>query len=143
MDAFTSFSDSQSSSRNRWNYITLKNRHRWNYNTLNNFREISLVVQNHIKQVYLVSSCAVVVAAVGAYLHLLWNIGGFLTAGASLGSIIWLLYTPPYEEKKRVSLLLASSLFQGASIGLLIDLAIHVDPRLIVIAFVGTSLAFA
>ncbi|KAI9087061.1 hypothetical protein K1719_031022 [Acacia pycnantha] len=132
MDAFTSFFDSQSSSRNRWNY-----------NTLKNFREISPVVQNHIKQVYLALSCAVVAAAFGAYLHVLWNIGGFLTTVASLGSIIWLLSTPPYEEKKRVSLLLASSLFQGASIGPLIDLAIHVDPSLIVTAFVGTSLAFA
>ncbi|XP_054808295.1 bax inhibitor 1-like [Prosopis cineraria] len=130
MDAFTSFFDS--SSRNRWNYDTLKN-----------FRQISPVVQSHIKQVYLALCCAVVAAAVGAYLHILGNIGGFLTTVASLGSIVWLLSTPPYEEKKRVALLMASSLFQGASIGPLIDLAIEVDPSLIFTAFVGTSLAFA
>lgn len=40
MDSFTSFSNSQSSSRNRWNYDTLKD-----------LRQISPVVQNHIKRV--------------------------------------------------------------------------------------------
>lgn len=42
MDAFTSFFDSQSSSRNRWTYESLKN-----------FRQISPVVQNHLKLVNL------------------------------------------------------------------------------------------
>ena len=32
-------------------------------------------------------------------------------------------------QKKRVSLLMAVALFQGASIGPLIDLAIEIDPR--------------
>ncbi|PKI38118.1 hypothetical protein CRG98_041483 [Punica granatum] len=57
--------------------------------------------------------------------------------------MIWLLSTPPYEEQKRVGLLMASSLFQGASIGPLIDLAIEIDPSILVSAFVGTALAFA
>ncbi|XP_076881265.1 bax inhibitor 1-like isoform X1 [Bidens hawaiensis] len=55
----------------------------------------------------------------------------------------WLLATPPYEEQKRVSLLMASALFQGASIGPLIDLAIDFDPSILVSAFVGTAIAFA
>ncbi|TKY68263.1 Bax inhibitor 1 [Spatholobus suberectus] len=38
---------------------------------------------------------------------------------------------------------MAVSLFQGASIGPLIDLAIQIDPSLIFSVFVGTSLAFA
>ncbi|MED6193879.1 Bax inhibitor 1 [Stylosanthes scabra] len=96
-----------------------------------------------ISRVYLTLCCAVVAAAVGAYLHVLWNIGGFLTSGGCMGTMIWLLSTPPSQEQKRVSLLLASALFQGASIGPLIDLAIEVDPSLILTAFVATSLAFA
>lgn len=40
MDAFSSFFDSQTGARNRWNYDSLKN-----------FRRISPVVQNHLKQV--------------------------------------------------------------------------------------------
>ncbi|KAK2356340.1 bax inhibitor [Trifolium repens] len=132
MDAFTSFFDFQSSSTNRWNYDSLKN-----------FRQISPIVQNHIKRVYFTLCCAIAASAVGAFLHVLWNIGGFLTTLACFGTMIWLLSTPPFEEQKRVYLLMASALFQGASIGPLIDLAIVIDSSLILTAFVATSLAFA
>ncbi|KHN09861.1 Bax inhibitor 1 [Glycine soja] len=114
MDTFFK-SPSSSSSRSSWSYDTLKN-----------FREISPLVQNHIKLVYFTLCCAVVAAAVGAFLHVLWNIGGFLTT-----------------LQKRLSLLMASALFQGASIGPLIGLAFAIDPGLIIGAFVATSLAFA
>lgn len=82
-------------------------------------------------------------SATGVYLHLLWNIGGLLTVFAMIGSMVWLLATPSYEEKKRVSLLMATALFKGASIGPLIDLAIQIDPSILISAFVGTGLAFA
>ncbi|CBI41121.3 unnamed protein product, partial [Vitis vinifera] len=95
-----------------------------------------------ILQVYLSLCCALIASAAGAYLHLLWNIGGLLTTFACFGSIIWLLSAPSYEEKKRVSLLMAVALFQGASIGPLIDLAIEIDPSILVSAFVGTAVAF-
>ncbi|KAK7386276.1 hypothetical protein VNO78_26396 [Psophocarpus tetragonolobus] len=130
MDAF--FNSQSSSSRNRWSYDTLKN-----------LRQISPLVQNHIKRVYFTLCCAVVAAAVGAFLHILWNIGGFLTTVASIGCMGWLLLTPPFEERKRLSLLMATALFHGASIGPLIDLAIVLDPSLIFSAFVAASLAFA
>ncbi|MBA0835065.1 hypothetical protein Goarm_007373, partial [Gossypium armourianum] len=38
---------------------------------------------------------------------------------------------------------MASAVFEGASIGPLIDLAIQIDPSVLVAAFVGTALAFA
>ncbi|KZV53282.1 Bax inhibitor [Dorcoceras hygrometricum] len=131
MDSFASFFDSQSSSRNRWSYDSLKN-----------FRQISPVVQNHLKQVYLSLCCALVASAVGAYLHILLNIGGFLTTIGCMGSIIWVLSVPQYEEKKRMSLLMAAALFEGASIGPLIELAIEFDPSIVVSAFVGCAVAF-
>lgn len=49
-------------------------------------------------QVYLSLCCALVASAFGAYLHILWNIGGLLTTFATLGCMGWLLATPPYEE---------------------------------------------
>ncbi|KAK6122563.1 hypothetical protein DH2020_043694 [Rehmannia glutinosa] len=131
MDSFTSFFDSQSTSRNSWSYDSLKN-----------FRQISPVVQTHLKQVYLSLCCALVASAVGAYLHILWNIGGFLTTLGCMGCIIWLLSTPAYEEQKRVSLLMATALFEGASIGPLIELAIDFDSSIVVTAFVGCAVAF-
>ncbi|KAF2282732.1 hypothetical protein P3X46_016474 [Hevea brasiliensis] len=131
MDSFASFFDSQSASRNRWTYDSLKN-----------FRQISPVVQAHLKQVYLTLCCTLVASAAGAYLHILWNIGGLLTTFACLGCMAWLLSVPPYEEQKRVALLMAAGLFEGASIGPLIDLAIKIDPSVLITAFVGTSVAF-
>ncbi|KAJ9707015.1 hypothetical protein PVL29_002134 [Vitis rotundifolia] len=131
MEAFSAFFDSQSNSRSGWTYDSLKN-----------FRQISPAVQTHLKQVYLSLCCALIASAAGAYLHLVWNIGGLLTTFACFGSIIWLLSLPSYEEKKRVSLLMAVALFQGASIGPLIDLAIEIDPSILVSAFVGTAVAF-
>ncbi|XVF52535.1 hypothetical protein PTKIN_Ptkin05aG0026200 [Pterospermum kingtungense] len=130
MDAFASLFDSQSRSH-------------WNYDTLKNFRQISPIVQTHLKRVYLTLCCALVASAIGAYLHILWNIGGYLTTFACFGTMIWLLSTPPHEEQKRVSLLMASAVFEGASVGPLIDLAIQIDPSILVSAFVGTALAFA
>ncbi|KAF5735121.1 hypothetical protein HS088_TW15G00621 [Tripterygium wilfordii] len=131
MDTFSAFFDSRSASRGGWTSDTLKN-----------FRQISPLVQTHLKQVYLSLCCALVASAVGAYLHLLWNIGGLLTTFACVGSIVWLLSTPPYEERKRVALLMAAALFEGASIGPLVDLAIEIDPSILITAFVGTGLAF-
>ncbi|KAG8495893.1 hypothetical protein CXB51_007505 [Gossypium anomalum] len=130
MDSFSSFFDSQS-------------RTHWSYSTFKNFSQISPLVQFHLKRVYLTLCCALVASAFGAYLHILWNIGGYLTTFACFGTMIWLLSIPTYQEQKRVSLLMASAVFQGASIGPLIDLAINIDPSVLVAAFVGTALAFA
>ncbi|XP_049415510.1 bax inhibitor 1-like [Solanum stenotomum] len=131
MEGFTSFFDSQSASRNRWSYDSLKN-----------FRQISPLVQTHLKQVYLTLCCALVASAAGAYLHILWNIGGLLTALACMGSMVWLLSSPPYQEQKRVALLMAAALFEGASIGPLIELGINFDPSIVFGAFVGCAVVF-
>ncbi|KAI8546697.1 hypothetical protein RHMOL_Rhmol07G0140000 [Rhododendron molle] len=129
MEAFSSFFESRSASG-------------WTYDSLKNFRQISPVVQSHLKQVYLSLCCALIASAVGAYLHILWNIGGLLTTIGSIGSLVWLLSTPPYEERKRVALLMVTALFQGATIGPLIDVALQIDPSILVGAFVGCAVAF-
>uniref|UniRef100_A0A2N9G3T3 Bax inhibitor 1 n=1 Tax=Fagus sylvatica TaxID=28930 RepID=A0A2N9G3T3_FAGSY len=132
MDTFTSFYKSHGPTAQRWSYDSLKN-----------FRQISPVVQTHLKKVYVTLCCALIGAGFGAYLHFIWNIGGLLTSFACFGTIMWLLSTPTYQEHKRVSLLMVASLFEGASIGPLFDVAIAVDPSILVTAFVGTALAFA
>lgn len=50
----------------------------------------------------------------------------FLLLGLLLTCVFFFSYG---VQRKRVTLLMAASLFQGASIGPLIDLAIHIDPR--------------
>uniref|UniRef100_A0A803LUG3 Bax inhibitor 1 n=1 Tax=Chenopodium quinoa TaxID=63459 RepID=A0A803LUG3_CHEQI len=114
----------------------------WNFDAFKNLHEISPTVQSHLRQVYLTLCCALVASAVGSYLHILWNIGGLLTTLACLGCMAWLHATHPYEEKKRVGLLMTAAAFEGASIGPLVDLAIQVDPSLLVSAFVGCAIAF-
>ncbi|TJX46161.1 hypothetical protein E8P77_29010, partial [Soehngenia saccharolytica] len=117
----------------------------WNYNAMKNLRKISPVVQNHLKRVYLSLACAVAAAAVGVYLHLLWNVGGILTALGTIGAIVWLLSVPPspYNEGKRVKLLMAAAALKGATLGPIIDAFIQIDPSILVSTFVGTALAFA
>ncbi|KAL1213967.1 Bax inhibitor 1 [Cardamine amara subsp. amara] len=130
MDAFSSFFDSQPGSRS------------WSYDSLKNFRQISPSVQNHLKRVYLTLCCALVASAFGAYLHIIWNIGGLLTTIGCVGTMIWLLSCPPYEQQKRLSLLFVSAVLEGASVGPLIKVAVDFDPSILVTAFVGTALAF-
>ncbi|CAH9091898.1 unnamed protein product [Cuscuta epithymum] len=129
MEGFTSFFNPESPNR-------------WSYDSLKNFRQISPIVQNHLKQVYLALCCALLASAAGAYLHVLWNIGGILTTIGCIGSIAWMLSCPPYEEQKRVALLMAAALFEGASIGPLIGVAIDFDSSILVSAIVGCALAF-
>ncbi|XP_010439982.1 PREDICTED: bax inhibitor 1 [Camelina sativa] len=130
MESFSSFFDPQ-------------NRRSWSYDSLKNLRQISPAVQNHLTRVYLTLCCALVASAFGAYLHMLWNIGGLLTTFGCFGSMMWLLSTPPYQQSsKRLSLLFVSAVLQGASVGPLIKLAIDVDPSILITAFVGTAVAF-
>lgn len=49
-------------------------------------------------QVYLTLCCALVASTFGAYLHVIWNIGGILTTIGCVGTMIWLLSCPPYEQ---------------------------------------------
>nr|XP_043613043.1 bax inhibitor 1-like [Erigeron canadensis] len=107
------------------------------------FLLISPVVQIHLKKVYLSLCFSLLASAVGAYLHIIWNGGGLLTTLATLGCMCWLLAIPTHEEKKRVSLLMLSALFQGASVGPFIKLATDFNPSILVCVFVGSAIAFA
>ncbi|NP_001140860.1 Bax inhibitor 1 [Zea mays] len=115
----------------------------WSYDSLKNFRQITPAVQTHLKLVYLTLCAALASSAVGAYLHVVWNIGGTLTMLGCVGSIAWLFSVPVYEERKRYGLLMAAALLEGASVGPLVKLAVEFDPSILVTAFVGTAIAFA
>ncbi|OMO52446.1 Bax inhibitor 1-related protein [Corchorus olitorius] len=92
--------------------------------------------------VYLTLCAALTKSAVGANLHILFQYWGNLTFLACIGIIIWLSFTPSHVE--RVSLdLMSFALFEGATIGTLIHLAIEVDLSVVAAAFVRTTLSFA
>ncbi|KAK9716301.1 hypothetical protein RND81_06G223900 [Saponaria officinalis] len=134
MEGYSSYFQSSSSSPGYGNS--------WNFDTFKNFRHFSPVVQSHLQKVYLTLCCALVASAVGSYLHILWNIGGLLTTLACLGCMTWLLAVSPHEERKRSGLLMAAAVFEGASIGPLVQVAIEIDPSILVSAFVGCAIAF-
>lgn len=115
---------------------------RWTFESLKNLGHISPAVQSHLKQVYLTLCAALAFSALGAYLHIICNIGGTLTMFGCLGTIAWLFSLPTYQEKKRFFLLISAALLEGASVGPLIELALDFDPRILVAAFVGTAIAF-
>jgi len=103
-------------------------------------------VKNHLKNVYTTLAISLGLAAVGAYIHVCTEMlkGSFLT---SFGSIILLLllYATPdngSNEKMRFGYLLGFAGLTGLSTGPLLDMAISVDPSIIVTAFFGTCVVF-
>lgn len=115
----------------------------WRYDSFKNFSQISPAVQTHLKLVYQTLCMALTSSALGAYLHVVWNVGGMLTMLGCMGSVAWLFSVPVYEERKRYGLLMSAAVLEGASIGPLIKVAVDFDPSILVTAFVGTAIAFA
>ncbi|KAJ0968283.1 hypothetical protein J5N97_025200 [Dioscorea zingiberensis] len=103
---------------------------------------ISPLVQRHLKLVYLTLCCALAASALGVYLDMLFKIGGLLTLFGCLFTLFWLMSTPPHHERKKFGLLMVAALLEGSVVGPLINLAIKVDPSMVLTAFVGTSIAF-
>jgi FtsH-binding integral membrane protein len=137
--------------------------------TQRNISTLSSEVSKHLQNVYLTLLATIIASASGMAFYLLagfsspWSCCVFsLTCLGFLIPFIVLSHQrkPPTEDAtspleiqekplrmddivKRGSLLLAFAFFQGASLGNLIQLAIEVDPRLILTAFLGTFTVFA
>ena len=92
----------------------------------------------------LTQTSALAFSALGAYLHIALNVGGTLTTVGCLAAIAFLISLPAsqHQERNRFALLMSAALLQGASVGPLLDLVLHLDPRILVTAFVGTAIAF-
>jgi len=114
------------------------------FDSLKRLGHISPAVQSHLKHVYLTLCSALAFSALGAYLHIALNIGGTLTTIGCLAAIAFLISLPAsqHQERNRFALLMSAALLQGASVGPLVDLVLHLDPRILVTAFVGTAIAF-
>ncbi|CAL9241511.1 unnamed protein product, partial [Arabidopsis halleri] len=110
---------------------------------LKDFSRISPAVQTHIMRVYLSLFCILAASAFGAYLHVRLNIGGTITKlGWVLSLLEHVLSCPPYEHKKRFSLLLLFGVLHGASVGPCIKSTIDIDYSILITAFLGTAVVF-
>jgi len=100
-------------------------------------------LQRHLYRVYGALCLTTVMAAVGAYAHVLFHIGGMLTSVASI-ALIALITFDRYKvnEERRLGYLVTLGLTQGASIGPLIQLALYVDPSAIAMALLLTANVF-
>ncbi|XP_042232421.1 bax inhibitor 1-like [Homarus americanus] len=104
-------------------------------------------VRKHLKNVYATFTLATIAASAGGYVHMFSSyIGaGLLTGLGAFGTLIWLMMTP-YNDKnqiQRLSLLGTFAFLSGCNLGPLLDLAVMVNPALILQALLGTSVVFA
>nr|KAJ0207077.1 hypothetical protein LSAT_V11C500236900 [Lactuca sativa] len=143
----SSFLDSQSSSPRSWTI----------FGSFMIFRQISPLVQKHLIKVYFLLCCTLMASVFGVILHMLLNIGGFLTFFATLGCLYSILTSPTHEKVDSiiltiynleflfftVAVLMVLSTLHGATIGPLIELTIDVDPGILVSAFISTAIVFA
>jgi FtsH-binding integral membrane protein len=104
--------------------------------------DLSASAKTHLSKVYLSLLATVAASAVGAALHLLFNVGGLLT---QLGLFVALVaFHGASSFGTRLALLLAFGALQGASLGPLIErVAYDVEPAVVTSAFLGTVVVFA
>ncbi|XP_028654447.1 probable Bax inhibitor 1 [Erpetoichthys calabaricus] len=118
-----------------------------NFDALMKFSQISRSTQQHLKNVYSSLTICMLVAGVGAYVHVFTRLlqGGLLSFLGSIGLMIWLAMTPHSleTEKKRLAILCGFAFFTGVGLGPAMDFVISVNPSIIVTAFLGTSVIFA
>jgi len=104
-------------------------------------------VRTHLKNVYACLTMSTVAAAVGAYIHMYTDIlsAGLLTVIAAVGLLFALMSTPDNGKNRqmRVGFLLGFAFFSGLGMGPLLDMAVAINPQIIVTAFIGTSVVFA
>ncbi len=102
-------------------------------------------VQNHLKNVYTCLLGATLCATLGIYLSMTgWLNYPRLALFASIITSIWLFLIDFNErtQMKCFGLMSATSLFIGIFLSPLIDLAIHVDPQIVITAFLFTTIIF-
>lgn len=104
-------------------------------------------VRTHLKNVYACLSISTVAAAVGAYVHMYTDVlsAGLLTVIAAVGFLFALMSTPDTGKNRRlrISFLLGFAFFSGMGMGPLLEMAVSINPQIIVSAFICTSVVFA
>jgi len=101
-------------------------------------------VRVHLAKVYSTLGLTLGAAAVGSILHLYYNLGGILSSLACVGLMIYLAMDQKKEEyTRRLGVIGLFGLFKGMSLGPLMEHTLHVDPSILVTAFLATTTIFA
>ena len=105
--------------------------------------DISPDVQKHLVKMYTVLLLALFVASTGVLLHLWVPIGGLITICASLIPLFWLTCEKDKSDlMKRSILLCLFGFLQGLSLGPLISVGLDINPFLVFLSFICTSVIF-
>jgi FtsH-binding integral membrane protein len=103
-------------------------------------------VRHHLKNVYACLSMSTMTAAAGAYVHLYTEIfqAGLLSVIAAVGFLFALMATEDSDKsrKMRLGFLLGFAFFSGMGMGPLMEMAIDINPAIVVTALVSTTLIF-
>lgn len=114
------------------------------YSTFNSKLEPD--VRHHLKNVYACLSMSTMTAAAGAYVHLYTELfqAGLLTVIAAIGFLFMLMATEDSDKnrKMRLGFLLGFAFFSGMGMGPLLEMAIDINPAIVVTALVSTALIF-
>lgn len=113
--------------------------------TLLKLTDLDPRVQKHLSKVYATLTAAVVLAVIGSATDVVFHIGGVLTTLLAFGSLLWLSFTPATAENqaKRYALLGAFAFAQGTSLGPLVELALGVNPGILMTTALSTAAVFA
>jgi len=118
---------------------------KFNLRALLDFSTLQPRVQNHLKNVYTCLLAATLCATLGIYLSMNgWLNYPRLAVFASMITSVWLfsIELNARTQAKCFGLLSATALFTGIYLSPLINLAIHVDPQIVMTAFLFTTVIF-
>merc|ERR1712188_244899 len=113
------------------------------YKAMTNFKEISKTTKTHLTKVYTTLAMMVFISALGCYAHVAYGVGGPWSGLLALGFLMWLQFTDKREEQKRLCILAGFCVFEGLSIGPLVNQSLYLDPSILVTAFLGATSVFA
>lgn len=109
------------------------------------FGRLEKPVKNHLMKVYTTMGLALIACAIGSYIHMSQiYTAGLLTGIGTIVAVLALVLMAPTPENGgiRFGLLMAVAALSGINQGPLLDLAVSVDPSLVMTAFLATSLVF-
>lgn len=113
----------------------------WDLKTMLKSSGISADVQQHLARVYATLTACVLTAALATGASVALSGGpdgsswtGLLCFLGATGGSVWLQLEPPQNHGKRVAILLAVAASMGVSVSALVELALEVDPSILITA---------
>jgi len=99
--------------------------------------------RRHLSKVYATLGLTLFTTAIGSAAHVYFNLGGILSTIATIGLMCVLGFDKDKDAYvRRIATLGALGFFQGCSLGPLVERALHVDPSILVTAFLATTTIF-